>query len=182
MAKVLLGLIAILGLMIPATAQNADEIAALRKQLGIPEGVSIAPSATMQLPGERPLTVYIYTGDQSAIAEVQKLVQEINKKQPGTVELVTESAKASVWLIQYEVPGTRRKDTDTANSMDPHLGGGQTHNVYKAEIRGYVVARNGNGLEVIGRYKKDAVLGDRRSELRDAFNKALKESGKSEKH
>lgn len=182
MSKVLLLFIAVLGLIIPAMAQNADEVAALRKHLGMPDGVSIAPAATPQLPNERPLTVFIHTGDQSAIAEVQKLVQEINKKQAGTVELVTESAKASVWLVQYEVPGTRRKDTDTSNSMDPHLGGGQTHNVFKAEVRGYVVARNGNGLEILSHYKKDVVLGDKRSELRDAFNKVLKDSSKSDKH
>jgi hypothetical protein len=182
MSKVLLLFVAILGLIVPATAQTADEIAALRKHLGIPDGVSIAPAASPQLPSERPLTVFIHTGDQSASAEVQKLVNEVNKKQAGTVELVTESSKASVWLIQYEVPGTRRRDTDTTNSMDPHLGGGQTHNVYKAEVRGYVVARNGNGLEILGRFKKDVILGDRRMELRDAFNKVLKDLSKSEKH
>ncbi|MFL6215453.1 MAG: hypothetical protein ACJ74J_16350 [Blastocatellia bacterium] len=182
MPKVLLLLVIILGLIVPVTAQNADEIAALRKYLGIPDGVSIAPAATPQLPSERPLTVFIYTGDKSAAAEVQKLVQEVNKKQAGMLEIVTESSKASVWLIHYEVPGTRRKDTDTSNSMDPALGRGQTNNVMKAEIRGYVVARNGNGLEILGRYKKDAILGDRRMELRDAFNKALKELSKSEKH
>jgi hypothetical protein len=182
MSKAILLLVMILGLFIPTTAQDAEEIAALRKQLGIPDGVSITPAAKPQLPSERPLTVFIYTGDQGAVAEVQKLIQDVNKKQAGTVEVVSESSKASLWLIQYEVPGTRRQETDTSNSMDPQLGRGQTHNILKAQVRGYVVARNGNGLEILGRYKKDVVLGDRRMELRDAFNKVLKEASKSEKH
>jgi hypothetical protein len=182
MSRVLLLLVMMLGLVIPATAQNADEIAALRKQLGLPDGIAIAPATKVAVPAERPLTVYIYTGDQSAIAEVQKLAAEINKKQADTVAIVQESSKASVWLIQYEVPGTRRKDTDSSNNMDPHLGGGQTHNVMKAQVRGYVVARNGNGLEILGRYQKDVILGDKHSELRDAFNKVLKEVNKTEKH
>jgi hypothetical protein len=172
----------ILGICFPTPAQNAEEIAELRKQLGIPDGVSIVRAAKSQLPSERPLTVYLHTGDQGASAEVQKLIQQVNKKQAGTIEAVTESSKASLWLIQYEVPGTRRKETDTSNSMDPQLGRGQTHNVMKAQVRGYVVARNGNGLEILNYYKKDVILGDTHSELRDAFNKVLKESAKSDKH
>src|SRR5690242_19398003 len=110
MSRVLLLIGMMLGLVIPAAAQNADEIAALRKQLGLPESIAIAPAAKIAFPAERLRTVYIFTGDQSAITEVQKLAQEINKKQADSVAIVQESAKASVWLIQYEVPGTRRKD------------------------------------------------------------------------
>lgn len=178
MRKVLPLFVLVLGMMNPTAAQNNEEIAALRKYLGLPDSVSLGLAQTPQLPAERPLTVYVHASDPNVAAEIQKLVQEVNKKQAGTIEVVSESSKANLWLIHYEVPGTRRKDTDTSNSMDPRSGGGQTTNVMKAEVRGYVVARTTNGLEILGHYKKNAVIGDRRPELRDTLNKLLKEQGK----
>jgi hypothetical protein len=66
--------------------------------------------------------------------------------------------------------------------MDPALGRGRTENVLKADVRGYIVARKPDGLEILNRYKKEVTLGERRQELRDAFFKLLKEQSKSEKH
>lgn len=186
MRNSLLIVAAILWLFTPSPAQNADELAALRKHLRVPETLVITPAKSPQLPTERPLKIYMDTaGDTSASSELVKLIQDINKKQAdkyGPIEVTEESSKANLWLIHYEVPGTRHKDTDTSNSMDPALGRGQTQNVLKAEVRGYIMIPKPEGLEVLSRYKKEVTLGDRRQELRDAFSKLLKEQGKSEKH
>ncbi len=187
MRKILPIVVAILGVLAPSPAQNNDEIAQLRTILRVPDTVPIAPLAkTPQLPSERPLIVYIDTaGDARVLNEVLKQIQEINKKQAekyGPIEVTAEAAKASLWLIHFEVHGTRRKDADTSNDMAGGPGRGQTQNVIKAEVRGYVIARKPDGLEILSRYKKEVTLGDPRPELRDAFYKLLKDQNKTEKH
>jgi len=186
MRKTLLIVVAILGLLNQSTAQNNAEMATLRGYLKVPDTVPIAPTKTPRLPTERPLVLYIDTaGDAGAANELMQLIQETNKKQAdkfGTIEVAPDASKANLLLIHYEVAGTRRKATDTTNAMDPALGRGQTRNVLKADVCGYIVARKPDGMEILSRYKKEITLGERRQELRDAFAKLLKEQIKSEKH
>jgi hypothetical protein len=186
MRKTLLIAAALLGLLNPSAAQNNAEMATLRGYLKVSDKVPVASTKTPRLPTERPLVLYIDTaGDGGAANEVMQLVQEVNKKQAdkfGTIEVSSDAAKANLLLIHYEVDGSRRKATDTTNSMDPALGRGQTRNVLKADVSGYVVARKADGLEILSHYKKEITLGERRQELRDAFSKLLKEQSKLEKH
>ena len=187
MRKSLLIVVAIMGLLNQSAAQNDTELATLRGYLKVPDTVPIAlGTKTSRLPAERPLILYLDTaGDTSAANELMQLIQEINKKQAdkyGTIEVVADATKANLLLIHYEVAGTRRKATDTTNSMDPALGRGQTRNVTRADVRGYIVARKPEGLEILSRYKNEVTVGERRQELRDAFSKLLKEQSKADKH
>jgi hypothetical protein len=140
----------------------------------------------MQLPSERPLKVYIDAGgDASAALEVHHFIEDLNRKQEdqyGAIEIVAGAAEASLWLIQYEVPGTRRKQAETSNSMatTPTSGLGQTVNLTNAEVRGYILVSKPEGLEILSRYQKEVTLGDRHRELRAAFSKLLKDQAKSE--
>jgi hypothetical protein len=178
--------VALFGLLQSPALQSQSEIAALRKNLGIPATVNITAAHTMQLPTERPLKVYIDTGgDASAAVEVNNFIEALNAKQEneyGQIEIVNGAAAASLWLIQYEVPGTRRKEAEAPNSRaaDPTIGGKQIANVTKAEVRGYVLASKPEGLEILSRYTKEVTLGDRHRELRAAFSKFLKEQAKAE--
>src|SRR5689334_20911665 len=117
--------VALFGLLQSPALQRQGEIAALRKNLGIPATVSITAARLTQLPTERPLKVYVDAGDDaSAAREVHDFIQALNLKQAdeyGTIEIVNGAAAASLWLIQYEVPGTRRIETAAANgkATDP---------------------------------------------------------------
>ncbi len=178
--------VAIFGLLQSPAMQQESEIAALRKSLGIPAAVKITAARMTQLPGERPLKVYIDAGgDASAAREAYDYIQALNAKQDdqyGTIEVVAGAAAASLWLVQYEVPGTRRKEAGTSNSTatDPARGSGQAENITRAEVRGYILVSKPEGLEILSRYKKEVTLGDRHRELRAAFSKLLKEQAKSE--
>jgi hypothetical protein len=178
--------VALFGLLQSPAMQRESEIAALRRSLGIPAAVKITAARMTQLPSERPLKVYIDAGDDaSAAREVHDFIQALNAKQDdqyGTIEIVNGSAAASLWLVQYEVPGTRRKEAETPNSMatDPARGRGQTENIIRAEVRGYILVSKPEGLEILSRYQKEVTLGDRHRELRGAFSKLLKEHGKTE--
>src|SRR5689334_9268261 len=151
--------IALFGLLQSPRMQQESEIAALRKSLGIPAAVKITPARMTQLPGERPLKVYIDAGgDASAAREVYDFIQALNAKQDdqyGTIEVVGGAAEAGLWLVQYEVPGTRRKEAETSNGMatDPTHGKGQVENTVKAEVRGYILVSKPEGLEILSRYK-----------------------------
>ena len=176
---------AIFLLSIQSVAQNNDEIAILRLHLRVADATPVVIAKTPQLPTNRPLKVYISTGDDSsALKELTQLVQDVNKKSGDKpeIEVVADASKANLFLIHYEPAGKRHKEMKTSLSMDPALGRGQTQNVMKAEVRGYVIARKPDGLEILSRYKKEVVLGDPRSELRDAFIKLLKDQNKPEKH
>jgi hypothetical protein len=178
--------VALIGWLQSPAAQSQSEIVALRKSLGIPATVQITVARTTQLPSERPLKVYIDAGgDASAALEVHHLIEDLNKKQEdqyGAIEIVAGAAEASLWLIQYEVPGTRRKQAETSNSMatSPTSGLGQTDNLTSAEVRGYILVSKPEGLEILSRYKKEVTLGDRHRELRVAFSKLLKDQARSE--
>lgn len=59
--------------------------------------------------------------------------------------------------------------------MDPAVGRGRNDYILKTEVRGYIVARKPDGLEILTRFERQAVASERRTELRDAFAKFLKD-------
>ena len=181
----LLLIAAILWLFSHSIAQDSKEIAALRQYISVSSTVPIKISKSPALPTS-PLKVYINTSDDtSASHELMQLIDEINKKNSekyGFIEVVSDASRSNVLLIHYEVVGKRRQEMNTTLSMDPALGRGKTDYEIKTEIRGYIIAQSGDGLEILDRYARKVTVGEPRRELRDMFLKMLREQSKSQKH
>ncbi|HSB08149.1 MAG TPA: hypothetical protein VLM38_01450 [Blastocatellia bacterium] len=177
MRNLVFALIAMLLLAGRSFAQNDEEIAKLRLYLRVSDKTPITVQKSRALPIGQPLKIFVASGDDPSPAqEVFQLIEEIKRAgKYGTIHVVSDAAGASLFLIQYEVEGKRRQEMTTALSMDPAVGRGRTDYIIKTEVRGYVVARTPSGFEIINRYVRQVVVGERRRELRDAFAKFLKD-------
>jgi hypothetical protein len=162
---------------VSASAQDRNEVAKLRLYLGVPEKTPINFSKSRDFKIEQPVRVVINSGDDPAPAkEVVSFIDETNKSgKPGNIQIVSDPGKANLFLIQYEVEGKRRRDMVNSMSMDPALGKGRTDFIEKMQVRGYIVARKSEGLEVLVRFEREVVVSEPRKELRDAFARFLKE-------
>ncbi|HKS41760.1 MAG TPA: hypothetical protein VJX74_14190 [Blastocatellia bacterium] len=175
---------AIFWLSIQAVAQSSDELAVLRSLLKVSDATPVSTAKALQLPIERPLKVYISTGDDSSVLkELTQLVQDVNKKSGDKpeIEVVADASKANLFLIHYEPAGKRHKEMKTSLSMDPALGRGRTDYVVSTEVRDYIVARKADGMEILSQHTRKVTVGERRKELRNDFSSLLKEQSKSNK-
>jgi hypothetical protein len=175
-----LAVVAAFMLAAPASSQNDKELARLREFLALPASSALATEDGRALPAARPIKVYVATDDEpTCAAEVEKLVAETNKTgASAAIVLVATRAQADVVLVQFEMREKRRIELDNRLTMDPTMGtrasGGRSDPVYRTEIRGYVLVREGDGYAVLEGFKKSVVLGGKRTELKSAFERALK--------
>jgi hypothetical protein len=164
----------------PVRAQDDAEVAVLRQFLSIPQNATVTLTDHGVLPTSRPLKIYIATDDEPTAEEALKAIEELNRRHVGEFEHVSSRALADVILVQYEMREKRRLETENRLTMDPSLAtrsaGGRTDPYYKSEIRGYVVVHNGNAYSILERYKKSVRLGEKRPELRNAFQRVVKRS------
>ena len=175
---------AIFWLSIQSVAQNNDEIATLRLHLRVADATPVVIAKTPQLPTNRPLKVYISTVDDPSLSlELTEFIQDVNKKsgdKTDVIEVVVDASTADLFLIHFEPPGKRQREIKTSLSMDTALGRGKTDNVESTEVRDYIVARKGDGLEILSRHTRKVRVGERRKELQGDFSKLLKEQLKSD--
>jgi hypothetical protein len=170
-----------------AVAQEAKDLERLRSFLSLPGTVALARSDSGVLPATGPLKVYLATDEEpTASTEVQRFIADQNRKgsDSSRIEVVPSMAEADVVLVQFEAKEKRRLELDNRLTMDPSMstrttGGGRTDPVYRSEIWGFLLVRDGAAYKVVQRYKRSVRVGEKRSELRAAFERALKKSGRS---
>ena len=169
--------------------KNNDEILKLRPYLPVAETIPITTAKSSALPTARPLKIYLNTGgDGSAWDGVIKLIQD-NKvtNRFGPIELVADASAANLFLIHYELLEERRQEVAHTLTMDPGsssriYGGGKSDNRTSTVVRGYILRRTSEGLEILRNYRYRVTLGEPRKELREALFRLLNEQAKPQKH
>lgn len=169
--------------------KDAAELARLRMQIGVSEATPITIAGARALPSERPLKVYVSTaGDGSASQEVLLSIRKINEKldKYRSIEVVNDLSKANVILLHYELTEKRREEVDNNMTMDPGsnsrmANGGKTDRWISSQVRGYVIVRRPEGLEVLARYEHKVNLSEPRRDLSDALLSVLKRQGDTRK-
>jgi hypothetical protein len=162
------------------SAQEAAEMQKLRKFLKVPSTAKIEP-VTAGFPSRGPLKVYIATDSEpSTRAQVMELVDKVNDKAvaPNRVEVVAAAAQADVVLVQFENAEKRRMEQSTALATSTRAGSGMGTPTLRSEALGWVLVRTQGGYGVIEQFKKSIEIGQKRRELKGAFERALKKSGR----
>jgi hypothetical protein len=163
--------------------QDAKDLGRLHDFLSLPGTAVLGQTNRTGLPTTRPLKIYLATDDEpTAPAEVEKFITEQNRRAAAqaAIKIVSSMAQADVILVQFEAREKRRIELDNRLTMDPTLStrtsGGSSNSVYRSEIRGYVIVHEGDKYRIVDSYKRSVTLGVKRTELRAAFERALKQS------
>jgi hypothetical protein len=168
--------------------KHDDELLRLRLFLPASDTKAITTAKSPALPSVRPLKIYLNTGgDGSAWDEVTKFVQDDKVRNKfGPMELVTDAAEANLFLVHFELKEKRREEVAHTLTMDPGTStriydGGKSVNRTNTMIRGYILGRSSEGLEILRSYRFKVLVGERRRELRDALLRLLIEQTKTPK-
>ena len=173
---------AILAFALPGlvSAQDSAEVQKLRTFLRVPPTSKIVPTEAGLAAGG-PIKVFITTDSDPTIkAAVMELIQKANEKAvaPNRIDVVATSAQADVVLVQFENFEKRHLEQQTALATSTRAGSGLGTPTERSEALGWVLVKTPTGYGVLEQFRRSIEVGAKRRELRGAFEKVLKKSGR----